>query len=113
MPHLRDFAGFVVRVDFGPALKSLRGRHKTATAVRATAFVAGSICVWVAPPPSGDAYPPPSEARRTYTALSVCPLLSDGHRPRFSWLARPDGYCPTYALLRSSRARTIYWLDRA
>ena len=98
-----------------PLFKSSRGRYKTviAIAARAAAFVARAICVWVAPPPSDDAYPPPSEARRTYTALSVRPMLPDGHRPRFSWLARPEGYFDIYALLRSSRAQFdgSAWLD--
>ena len=85
-----------VRVDFGPTFISSRGRYKTATAVRAAAFVARAICVWMAPPPSGDVYPPPSEARCTYTALSVRLLLSDWHRSRFSWLAGPDGYILPY-----------------
>ena len=111
--HLRDLRGLVIRMDFGPAFKSSRGRYKTATAVHAAAFVARAICVWVAPPPSGDAYPPPLEARRTYTALSVHPLLSDRHRPHFSWLTGPDGYCGIYTLLCSSRTRFdgSAWLD--
>ena len=45
-PHLRDLAGFVVRVDFGPAFKSSQGRYKTAIAARAAACVARTICVW-------------------------------------------------------------------
>ena len=90
-PHLRDLAGVFVWMDFGPALKGSRGRYNTAIALRAAAYVAHTIWLWVAPPPLGDAYPPPSEARRAYTALPVRPLLSYGPRPRFSWLARPDG----------------------
>ena len=101
---------FFVWMDFGPAFSS-RGRYKTVIALRAAAYVAHTIRLWVALPPLGDAYVPPTLGGPTYhTALLVCLFVVHmGIGPALVDLIKgPDGYCRTHALLRLPRARTIY-----
>lgn len=112
-PHLRGLAGFFVWMDFGPALRSIRGRYKTAIAVRAAAFVARDLCV-VAPPSRETPTSHPRRPDVPYGLVSASVCSTDGLRPRYlACGAGMHGYCRTYALLRLSRTRTIYWLGRA
>ena len=82
MSHLRDFAGFVVRVDFGPAFKSSRaGTRRLCIAVRATVFVARAICVWWRLL-LGRCLPPTLGGLTDSMVLSVRPLL-------YGWASSP------------------------